>query len=67
MTDFERIASHFNTTAKCRRRKDSRPRVDHEPGCTFIQCEHKECACVMNSHGDEPLSVTLAKWQERHG
>jgi len=67
MTDWERIASHFNATAKCRRRKDSKPRVEYEPGCLHIGCEHKNCTCQMNFHGDEPLSVTLARWQERHG
>lgn len=67
MTDFERIANHFNQTAKCRRLKDGKPQVSYEPGCLHIGCEHPKCACSYNGHGDEPLSVTLAKWQELHG
>jgi hypothetical protein len=41
--------------------------VQHEPGCTFICCQHEKCACSMNCHGDAPLSVFLAKWQAMHG
>ena len=67
MTDWQRIADHFNATAKCRRFKDGKPQVQHEPGCTFICCQHEKCACSMNCHGDVPLSVFLAKWQESHG
>jgi hypothetical protein len=67
MTDWQRIANHFNQSARCRRSKDARPQVAHEPGCTFIECQHEKCACRTNAHGDEPLSMTLQKWQEAHG
>lgn len=67
MSDWEKIASHFNATAKCRRLKDGKPKVQHDPGVTYICCEHPKCACSMNFHGDEPLSVTLAKWRALHG
>ena len=67
MTSWETIANHFNATAKCRRKKDGKPQVQHEPGCTFICCEATNCACAMNGHGDEPLTQFLARWQEMHG
>ena len=67
MTDWQRIADHFNATAKCRRLKTAQPKVSHEPGCTFIECQHDKCACRMNDHGDEPLSAFLARWQNKHG
>jgi hypothetical protein len=67
MTDFEHIATCFNAKARCRRSKDARPQVAHDPGCTFIECQLANCACRTNSHGDEPLSSFLAKWQERNG
>lgn len=66
-TDWQRIADHFNATAKCRRRKDGKPKIDYIPGCLSICCEHDKCSCAMNFHGDEPLSESLAKWQELHG
>jgi hypothetical protein len=67
ISDFEKIAAHFNQTAKCRRSKEAQPKVDHTPGCTFIECQLANCACRTNGHGDEPLSSFLAKWQERNG
>lgn len=67
MTDWERIANHFNSTAKCRRRKDGKPQVHHEPGVTYVCCEARRCACAMNGHGDEPLTLFLARWQRLHG
>ena len=69
MTDWYRIADHFNQTAKCRRFKDGKPKVSYEPGCLHIGCEHKNCACRMNFHGDEKPTLTeiLKWWQESHG
>jgi len=43
------------------------PQVHHDPGVTYVCCQHERCACSMNFHGDEPLSVTLAKWRDLHG
>jgi hypothetical protein len=67
ISDFERIASHFNATARCRRSKDAKPQVQYEPGCVWIECQHKQCSCRTNGHGDESLTSFLAKWQERNG
>jgi hypothetical protein len=67
MTDWQRIAEAFNAGAKCKRRKDARPRVQHEPGCTFIACDHERCVCAMTDPGDGPLSALLARWQAVHG
>lgn len=69
MTDWEKIANHFNATAKCRRRKDAKPQISYEPGVLSIGCEHPSCACRMNLHGDEKPTLTeiLKEWQERHG
>jgi hypothetical protein len=41
--------------------------VQYEPGCVWIECQHKQCSCRTNGHGDEPLTSFLAKWQERNG
>lgn len=67
MTDWERIINHFNATARCKRRREGKPQVSYEPGCLTISCDHEKCVCAMNFHGDEPLSTSLIKWQERHG
>lgn len=66
-SEWERIADQFNASAKCKRRRQASPRVDHEPGCTFIRCEHADCVCAMNDPGDGTLSAFLARWQQRHG
>jgi hypothetical protein len=67
ISDFERIAEHFCATAKCKKRKTATLQVHHEPGVTWICCEHEKCACILND-GDSPqLSETLAKWQRLHG
>lgn len=67
MTDQERIMSHFNATATCKRRREAKPRLGYEPGCSFIECEHPSCPCRMNDGDGGPLSEFIARWMQRHG
>jgi hypothetical protein len=68
MTSQEAIMNHFNANSNgCKRRRDCKPQVSYEAGCTSIQCEHADCRCPMNDGDGGPLSDFLAKWEGRHG
>ena len=66
-SEWERIAAHFCSTARCKKRKVATLQVHHEPGVTWVCCEHEKCACVLNDGDSSSLSETLAKWVRRHG
>lgn len=68
MTEYERIIHHFNTTCSgCKRRRESKPQISYEPGCSTIRCDAEKCACAMNDGDSGPVSEFIAKWQRTHG
>ena len=66
-TEEERIMQHFNQHATCKRRRESRPQIHHEPGCTWVCCEANRCACSMVDGGDLTTTGLITKWEGRHG
>lgn len=67
-TSEERQMNHFNTHNNgCRLRRESKPQIQHEPGCTWIECDASRCPCAMADGGDLSTSAFLAKWQGRYG
>ena len=66
MTDQETITNKFNENARCRQKPEESPKLQYEPGCSFIECEHADCRCRMNDGDGGPLSAFIARWQARH-
>lgn len=67
-TEHERIMTHFNTnTTGCKRRRESKPQITYEPGCSTIRCDADRCPCAMNDGEGGPVSGLIAKWQGKHG
>lgn len=65
MTAWEQIKRQFEAGTVCRQHKQT-PLVQHEPGCTFIECARgDDCRCRMSNGDGGPLTPFLAKWQER--
>jgi len=67
MTPDEQTMKDFAATAKCRRRANASPRINHEPGVTWIECDHPKCACRINDGDGLPLPEFVKKWEGRHG
>jgi hypothetical protein len=63
-TDWERIKSHFEQTAQCHHKQ--KPLVQHEPGCTFIECSKcDDCKCRLNDGEGLKLTEFLAEWTDK--
>lgn len=68
MTSQETITNVFNSTVQgCRRMTNAKPRLQYEPGCSFIECDAATCKCAMNDGEGGSLSGFIAKWQQQHG
>ena len=67
MTSHEAIMNHFNTTTTgCKKRRESKPQISYEPGCSTITCGDG-CRCAMNDGEGGPVSGFIATWQGRYG
>lgn len=68
LTEDERNMKHFNENVRgCKRRRESKPQISYEPGCSIIRCDAEKCACAMNDGDGGPVSEFIARWTAQHG
>lgn len=63
MTDYERIRNQFNASTICR--YGSKPRLEYEPGCQYIECQRDDCKCRAVDGDGIATTAFLIDWNAR--